>query len=479
MGISNHLSPTRRPDRVSENEESHLLVSDPKKYIYSSLFNEVYLLSQFPLDHRRQWSGEEGQFNSFFESFLSFSQGISKKEMALWDHNQTIENWIIPLLTILGWTKSPGSNGGNDNILLNTSVEVVDELGKKSKLSPSILVAESTKGRDIIEGSKGAETVTNIRNHSLITVTTDYFNAWSDVRSGNYDHARNATFVSTDQNRLLGINDQSTSYLGFFEHPWAISTDGYTWRLYSQDSSILNSDVYFEFKVGRIFDDLRTGFIEDGDESAITSLKLFYWLFSKEGLAQGALSIGTKALAKSNLYFKDLEDDLKGRFIHAITILSNDILTRAKVKNVKDEVLYKLVRNTSESLIFTLLFLRSCESRRVIPLNQKFLPYSVSNLIRKIRYYDPTEDIHLNFERLNFNLTHLFGTAISPDGFEIFEYFLRLKDIIQKGTENKYDFGFKIEGFKESIFEREETQILNDNKVTNGAFVDLLFTLFY
>ncbi|MBK9039454.1 MAG: N-6 DNA methylase [Bdellovibrionales bacterium] len=456
-------------------EEAKGVIGDLEKYIFTSLFNKIYVLNDLKIENPEHWAGERGNFEFFFEKFFDISQGVSNSETKSWTHTETLENWILPILHSLGWGGIEGAE--NDHFALNASVNFVDETGNDLNAKPTVVIAESVDGKKRIKSAKFDGAFQEVRNFGLVCLNTGYYDSWSEMRSGLYDNKRDELTKFGDVFSNYNSNEKASFYLKTFGHNWGIATDGYTWRLFSK-SSTNSPSTFFEFKLGRLFDDMRTSAADKDNESIKEAIKYFYWFFSKEGLFGKPISLANTTLSRSKNYFEDLEDDLKGRFVHAMTISVNGLFETFKGKSNEEDHL-DLIRDTSESLIFSLLFIRSCESNRVIPHNQSYLKVSLASLIRRIRDYSPQADTKTNFERLNFSVTSLFGKAITPNGYEVFSYIQGLMSILQFGAGAKYEFGFKIDGFKETVFSTEELSFFKANKLPNECFIKLLFEMFY
>src|ERR1022692_4302030 len=109
---------------------------------------------------------------------------------------------------------------------------------------------------------------------------------------------------------------------------------------------------------------------------------------------------------------------MRGRFVAGMSIAVNSIWKLANNNNIETDL--ENIQDIAESLIFNMLFIRSCESRRVLPLHQAYIPVSLHNLLGKLRDFQTTEESFSETTKLR--LKSLFKCALAEDGFEIFDY---------------------------------------------------------
>ena len=134
------------------------------------------------------------------------------------------------------------------------------------------------------------------------------------------------------------------------------------------------------------------------------------------------------------------------------------------------------IRNVAESHLFNILFVKSCEVRRVLPISStQYLRLSLHEVVETIdaMNFDPDKDWDDYLRDFRFT----FGKKFDWDGFEIFNRFVNLYEIIHDGTAKSKDFGFEIEGFKESIFSKTEWKFGKTHKISNRKMIEILFTL--
>jgi type I restriction-modification system DNA methylase subunit len=447
----------------------------PEKFIHSSLFNEVYVLKDIPLEYQGIWQDiDPNGFREFYDQFISFCESVDAKEINKADHTGTIEEWIGPIMGFLGWDEYASKRNG---IINNTNLNIVDSDGSSQTIRPSLLFCEDEKGKDYILADKSSDKCLQaLRMYLKLPVTTGYFNSWADRKSGRYDHKRDEIGKRGDVFSNLGVNEQMAEYLNIFQNKsWGISTDGAIWRLFRKEEVASDNEKYFEFNLKELFDLIRTSHVDADDEQGdfFQAAKYFYWFFSKEALSSGVVPFVSKVYKESKKYIDQIEDDLRERFVHAMTIACNGYLKDSRNKGVKDPDI-KLIAKTSESLIFNLIFIRSCESKRILPMHQDYLPVSLKKLIDKIRDFSEDQPWEYAGDFVKTRLKKLFGKKVKDDGFEIYNYIQESHKIVENG-----DNGFGITGFIESVFYEEERKFYNKFKIDNENMVRMLFQLFY
>ena len=100
-----------------------------------------------------------------------------------------------------------------------------------------------------------------------------------------------------------------------------------------------------------------------------------------------------EVLKESRKYIDSIEEDLKDRFISAMNITCNGLLRAAKengtiTKPTEDDL--KLIRTVAESHLFNILFIKSCESKGILPVKApEYYKISLTSVIDRISVFDP------------------------------------------------------------------------------------------
>ena len=95
------------------------------------------------------------------------------------------------------------------------------------------------------------------------------------------------------------------------------------------------------------------------------------------------------------MYVSKAKDDLKSSFVQAMNKICNGMCQNKSQSFKKDNL--DLIRNVGESALFNILFLRSLESKSVLPMDST--PYkskSLTVLFDKLSDFDKEKDVELN-----------------------------------------------------------------------------------
>ena len=447
----------------------------PQNFVHTSLFSEVYIFNDLPIQLNGIWDRIEdrGRFDEFFTHLVTLMSSFSPVEAYKWNHTETLKNLIYPMLEILGYGDFESSHHA---FLDNHQISFINSEGNQIDLKPSVLICEDESGKNYIKKSTKGNIKSELEKYLKLPIVTSYYGATFDRKSAKYNIMKDELGKRGDVYTNLGPNDHAIEYLNILGTTWGIFTDGAIWRLYRKDASTTDSEKYYEFDFSELYNLYRTSKDDASDEHSefFEVAKYFFWFFSFESLVKGfsVVPFAESVYQKSQVYVDKIEEDLKERFVHAMTITCNGFLETLRKKNALEDI--RLIAKTSESLIFNIIFIRSCESRRVLPLHQDYLHVSLKVLIDKIKHFSSSDAYEVSERLVKQNLNDIFNKIISDDGTEIYDHIQKLHSIVDKG-----DNGFGITGFVESVFYPDEMLFYKKYKIKNCEMLKMLFHLFY
>lgn len=445
----------------------------PDKFVHSSLFSEVYVLKDLPIEQENIWENfQPTGYYEFFDRLLLIMNSFGPQEAEKWNHSQTNENLVFPMLEALGWGNIKSIN---NSFLENHNTSFSDSEGSVINLRPSLLICEDERGKNFIKNAKQEDALKELKRYLKVPVVTSYYSACHDRRSSKYDHKKDEIGRRGDVYSNLGPDNQVLEYLNILDVPWGIFTDGSTWRLYRKEI-VSDGEKFFEFDFSELYNLYRTSPADaKSEESEFFEIaKYLYWFFSKEALveAKPVIPFLESIYDKSQQYVERIKEDLKEKYVHVMTVACNGYLRDIQKKNKDVDI--KLVAKTAESFIFNLIFIRSCESKRILPLHQDYLPASLKILVDKIKHFSLTVSWEHSGDIVKQSLSSLFGKKIEDDGCEIYKHLQQLHDVIENGNN-----GLKVTGFIETVFYPEEKEIYKRFSIRNKEMIPLLFQLFY
>jgi adenine-specific DNA-methyltransferase len=447
----------------------------PQNFIHTSLFSEVYVFNDIPMQFKSLWERIEdrGRFDQFFSGLVTLMESFSLEDAHKWNHTETLNNLIFPMLEILGYGDAKSKN---NSILENCNLSITNEDGSQIELKPSILFCEDEAGKNYIKNSTKTSSKAELKKYLKLPIQTSYYGSVFDRKSNKYEFKKDEVGKRGDVLTNLGANDQMAEYLKIFNVDWGVFTDGAVWRLYRKEMSVSYSEKYYEFDFNDLYNLYRTSAEHQHDEHSefFEIAKYMFWFFSYDGLIKGpsVVPFTEKVFQESQKYVANIEEDLKERFVHAMTISCNGYLESAREKN--HDLDLKLIAKTSESLIFNLIFIRSCESKRVLPVHQDYIHVSLKALVDKIRHFSYNNEYDASAKIVMNSLKDIFNKIIKDDGHEIYDYVQRLHTMVESG-----DNGFGITGFVESVFYPEERAFYKKFKIKNKEMIKLVYQLFY
>lgn len=442
--------------------------SSLSQYVHSSLIHEVYLTNDLKSDFPRYW-GVTGMSDSGFDLFFQGIKELSLKVSELADrqlnHDETLDELILPVLNSLGWEKA--------EVIFKKNLLITDKNGDGLAIKPTALLFknESESNSFFTHFQSSSKPVPEI---NTIPVSTSYFGSWSELKSGKHDKSREQYGKFGDMFTTLGNDEQTYNYLTLLGSEWGFSTDGHSWRLIKKSAFSIDHNKFFEFNLWSFLNSLATARPHEED-ALIEILKHFYWFFSKESHQLSKPNQISLTWERSQRYADNIEDDLRARFVAAMSIAVNGVWDGSKENNISLDLTE--TQNLAESLIYNTLFIRSCESRRILPLHQTYLPVSLHNLVSKLRDFEPScNDIP---EATNNRLESIFSKKLDQDGHEIFHYLINLFELTNDSKRKSEVLGFSIEGFTENFFADSDWSLIKRIKLNNLSLAKVLSTLFY
>jgi hypothetical protein len=120
-------------------------IASANHYWRSSLFNDTYLLNDLPLKNETLWQTdyEGGPFYDFFNGLMNLSIELKGKEMSDWSEEDTVTQWIIPVMELLGW-------GNNRHLAKEVSFSVTDG-GARKTYRPDLLYVDDPSETTLIK----------------------------------------------------------------------------------------------------------------------------------------------------------------------------------------------------------------------------------------------------------------------------------------------------------------------------------------
>lgn len=452
------------------------LIFDAKRDINpfwrSSLFSDVYLKNDVPEEYKHLWGNDEiGGFHDFYQGFVDLCVETEHEAFDKWKEADTVKNWIVHVMDLLGWENN--SERRSNSYMDNESFTVVDN-GRKQTFRPDLIYFDKPKHKSYTQKEKDIDRklseARNKRTGTKIVVEAKYWDRLSHMAEQSKKDAK-----VNDSASALGPELQTLKYMEIFDHDFGVLTDGKTWRLFHKELSQGMDRRSFDFDLGNLRELALDLDSYQNEEKFRHYAKYFYYFFAKESLIQSeelkTAPFVHEVFEYSKKYAHSIEEDLKKRFIISMGLICNAIH-----RNNNESLELDVIRNVCESHLFNILFVKSCEVRRILPINStQYLRKSLHEIVETLDAmdFDPEKDID-DYLR-DFRAT--FGKKFDWDGYEIFNRIIGLYEIIHDGTAKSKDFGFEVDGFKESVFSKEEWKIAKNSKISNKDMVEVIFNL--
>ena len=461
-----------------------------RTYWQSSLFNEDYL--QFFLPKQKIWTEENKEFFKFQNDFIHLCNAFKNENLDHWNEADTIRNWIIPIMEMLGWHDK--STKHTNPILDNLSLSVIENQ-KVKNYRPDLIYVDDPDEKKLVNIKDQEQKKTAAQTYSKMILEAK---AWRVLEINNRkeqvenDRKRKIDH-SKDDTAGLSFEDQCLKYINILGLKFGILTDGYIWKLLHESLSNEGSNKRsFQFNLGHSF---RTAISLNRDRTQpvwqefTENLRYFFYIFRKKSFCNsGSEQVLSDVLIDfSKKYADSIEDDLRDSFVSAMTIICNGY--KESIRNPLKSEQLEMIRNVSESHLFNILFIKSCETRNILPIRNphyyktsiadienSYFDISLSKFLDTIEYpsFNPDADKDFNSKRMSTSVNENYGCKYNPNGTEIYDRLLHLYKIVQNG-----DFGLKIKGFKETVFSQEEWFFAEKYKIKNDSMIRLLFCLGY
>ena len=449
---------------------------DNNPFWQSTLFSDVYLRNDVPNKYRDIWEQDSsGKFYEFCERFREFCSEMQGETFENWTERTTINRFIKPVLKLLGWSPLQQESWIEDESFS------INESGETKTYKPDFVIVHDPKQLKYIERESGAKKTNAAREESIISIEAKYWGRIDESKYSNReDKGRADKKDQVDSTKAMDFDEQCLKYVEILHHDYGILTDGRTWRLFHKELSSGTFKRCYQFNLGKLIKHVNAGLDEKSADylTFVDNVKYFYHLFSKSALYNpDGRRFVDELISDSRKYSDQIEEDLKLRFVSAMTIACNGFrVAMGKTYSSKN---IELIRSTAESHIFTILFVRYCESRNILPIRQNpdYKLISLSNMIDKLDLFNPDkESDDLNTPVLQRRFRDQF--EYSPDGTDLHNALLNIVDILQNGFDH-HAAKFSIAGFKETVFSAEELSFTKKYKITNRDFAKLLFELTY
>jgi hypothetical protein len=467
--------------KADSNTDQAELFHDTKRdlnpFWSSSLFSDVYLKNDLPREHKKLWDNDEvGPFYEFYQGFINLCHDLEHESFDNWREADTVKNWIVPVMTLLGWENN--SSRHQNSYIDNTSF-TVEERSKKQVYRPDLIYFDEPEHKSYTQKQKDTESklreIRDKRTGAKVVVEAKYWNRLS-TQTDKYKTKEN-----DDSAVGLGPELQTLKYMELVGHDFGILSDGKTWKLFHSEFSNTIERRCFEFDLGNLRElalDLKSA---SNEQKFRHYSKYFYYFFCKESFLGSSEKRSKPFLQEvfeySKKYAHSIEEDLKKRFILTMGFVCNSL--RDSAEKSGEEVDLEIIRNVSESHLFNILFVKFCEVRKVLPIQSlNYLRLSLHEVVEVLAEmnFDPEK----NWDGYNrdFRFGNTFGGKnFSFEGFDLFNRFMNLYEIIHDGVSSSKDFGFEVAGFKESIFSKEEWKFAKKHKINNKDRINILFSL--
>lgn len=477
MTTARKISPSTA-NSAEENESITASGYDPFKQ--SNLFHEVYLNVEVPHKFNDLWNPRDPkEFDNFCNDFRNLCANYDFKDFESWSEMDTIQNWIIPVLEMLGYYDK--CDKGTKPFSLDSSFTY-----EKKSLRPDFIVVDRPTDLKRIKSSDNSpeQKLSEAREYVKLTIEAKYWDRLEEYKQNNPEDKKRADNKKPNASESKDPVEQALEYMKMLHNDWGILTDGKVWRLYHRELSDDAQKRCFQFNLGYLTKFAQNGLSDTSEEQKlfIENAKYFYYLFNKNAIfgKEGKGKLLDHLIEYSKDYVHKIEDDLRNRFVQAMTTFCNGF--HESMGKPKSEEKLDIIRNVSESHLFNIMFIKSCESRLILPMKGDYVAKSLTRMVQCLKKYKPErgfDDHNLEMLQRAFgNQTDENAFDFSWDGTELYERLLDLTEFIQKGTNAKFK-NFKIAGFTETVFSKEEWVTAQKFKVTNKFMVAALFQIGY
>ena len=211
----------------TESDYSHV-------YWKSSLFNEVYLRIDLPKESF--WQNDEfGEFEDFRRQFHDLCVEINDTDQPrTWNEADTIKNWIIPVMKLLGWEDKCKKN--QTTALENVSFTVRDEEGIDKRLVPDLLYVDDPSEKKLIGSHESSGNLPEARKSVQMIVEAKYWERLTEHKASRKVDPKKEKIID-DIPKSVTPEAQIIKYIQVLKKDFGILTDGNTWRLLHRELS--------------------------------------------------------------------------------------------------------------------------------------------------------------------------------------------------------------------------------------------------
>lgn len=272
----------RGAKRVGHTEvgESIGSYSDHNPYWTSSLFNEIYLRNDVPRKYASLWEAD-AEFDRFQNDFHNFVLEQNVENFKTWSESDTIDNWIVPVMAMLGWHDR--CEGRQTPYVKELSFTVSEE-GRKKVYRLDLAYMNDPKFKQYTTAQKNSDDrLREARNEQTgvqIVVEAKYWDRIEQYRQNHKEDRKRCDLDSGDGARALSPDDQILKYLEILHRDFGILTDGKTWRLYHREHSKSDIRRFFEFDLGNLSDLVRGGLTRPERETSICDMPNISFIYS-------------------------------------------------------------------------------------------------------------------------------------------------------------------------------------------------------
>lgn len=443
-----------------------------REYVHSTLFNSYYLEKGYPEMFGESFiPKKDKKFKHFYEKIVSW---VNKQDESFFTKIQpsettTIDRYIMPVMTFLGW------DSFEDGCSELTNRETAYHYGE-NVYKPDIVYFHNSKDAqkvDKLKKNKNEQKLHTQNNHSIILEAKKF--GLLKSKSKVVDEKKN------DSTKDRTPEEQTVLYMDMLHGKFAILSDGGIWRFFHAE--FRDKEKYFSFDLGKLcLYLLRTVKFNDEEISLDSKnqkvkeinflLAYFYNIFSQEAL-YGKSKTVSHLVEYTHKYSTHLEDKMKDRFIMAMNWACNGLAKSVKDSGESIEDKLEIIQKTAESHLFNIIFFRSLESRGILPYydeDNDYKKYSISKTVDDIyaNGFDPSE----NFKKQLSLFSDYYDQRVEKKTKVICNNLISLYKKVHSGYKD-----FQIKGFKQSVFTKEEWNFANSYKIDDQHMMNIIFYL--
>ena len=282
MTAARKLSPAKN-SAPSINPDTETTVSggyDPFKQ--STLFHEVYLNVEVPHKFKDLWEPHDPkEFDNFCNSFRNLCAEYDFKDFDSWSEIDTIQNWIIPVLEMLGYYDK--CEGTAKPFSLDTSFTF-----EKKTLRPDFIIVDRPSDLKRIKDSDNSpeQKLSEAREYVKLTIEAKYWDRLEEYKQNKVEDRKRADNKKQSANETKDPVEQTLEYMKMLHNDWGILTDGKVWRLYHRELSSDSQKRCFQFNLGYLAKFAENSLSSDSEEQKLfnENAKYFFYLFNKNAL---------------------------------------------------------------------------------------------------------------------------------------------------------------------------------------------------